>query len=42
MKDTDHCERATSNNYLLATKLDSSIKRVTLEFNPIEYYSLCK
>jgi uncharacterized integral membrane protein len=42
MKDNDHCERATSNNGLLATKLNSSIERVTLEFNPIEYYSLCK
>jgi hypothetical protein len=42
VKDTNNCERATSNNGLLATKLDSSIKRVTLEFNPLEFYSLCK
>jgi hypothetical protein len=41
-KDTNACERATFNNGLLASKLDSSIKRITFEFNPFEYYSLCK
>jgi hypothetical protein len=42
VKDTKPCERATSNNGLLATKLDSSIERITLKFNPLEYYLLCK
>jgi hypothetical protein len=41
-KDTKACERAIINNGLIASKLDSSIKRITFEFNPVEYYSLCK
>jgi hypothetical protein len=42
VKDTNDCERATSNDGLLTTKFDSSIERIAFEFNPLEFYTLCK
>lgn len=42
MKDSEHCARAMFINGLVATKLEPSIKRITFEFNPLAYYTLCK
>jgi hypothetical protein len=42
VKDTNDCERATSNDGLLSIEIDSSIERIAFEFNPLEFYTLCK
>jgi hypothetical protein len=42
IKDAGPCERAKASSGLLATTLNSSSELVTLEFNPLKYYTICK
>ncbi len=41
VKDAKKCERAIASNGLISTRIDRSYNRISFEFNPIEYYTVC-